>query len=200
MLKNYHPRAVDMLAQNALKYYNLELVSGEPQEIPIEEIVEFHFGMILQYRNLSKNGAIHGITVFEDSTIPVYNEKNKRYEATYSKAGTILIDKRLLAPNREKRLRFTIAHELAHYMIHNDYYRTIDELASKTTSISHTHTECEADALGAALLMPYGRVKVAFTRVNGKLSKEAVVCQLAQLFNVSIQAMEIRLKVIGLHG
>jgi len=200
MLKNYHPQAIDMLAQNALKYYNPELICGDPQEIPIEEIIEFHFGIIVQYRNLSKNGSIHGITVFEHSMIPVYDDRRKQYEATFAKSGIILIDKRLLAQNREKRLRFTFAHELGHYMIHKDYYTEIDELASKTSSTSDSQTEREADALGAALLMPYGRVKVAFMRLQGKLPKEATIHQLAQLFNVSAQAMEIRLRIIGLHS
>lgn len=56
MLKNYKPRAIETLAQNALKHYNEELVCGEPCEIPIEELIEFHFGIIVQYRNLSKMG------------------------------------------------------------------------------------------------------------------------------------------------
>jgi Zn-dependent peptidase ImmA (M78 family) len=198
MLKNYKPRAIETLAQNTLKHYNEELVCGDPCEIPIEELIEFHFGIIVQYRNLSKNGVIHGVTVFEDSIIPVYDTRLKRYEAVYAKAGTILIDSRLLTENKMKRLRFTLAHELGHWMIHQDYYKEIDELASKTSSDSDIRTEREADSLGAALLMPYGRVKVAFCRLKPKLTKEAAVTHMAQLFNVSVQAMEIRLKTIGL--
>lgn len=198
MLKNYKPKAIETLAQNALKHYKEELICGEPSEIPIEELIEFHFGIIVQYRNLSKKGTIHGITVFEDSIIPVYDTQLKRYEATLAKSGTILIDSRLLAENKVKRLRFTLAHELAHWMIHQDYYKEIDELASKTSSDSDMRTEREADSLGAALLMPYGRVKVAFCRLKPKLRQEAIISQMAQLYNVSVQAMEIRLKTIGL--
>ena len=54
MLKNYKPKAIETLAQNALKHYKEELICGEPCEIPIEELIEFHFGIIVQYRNLSK--------------------------------------------------------------------------------------------------------------------------------------------------
>lgn len=198
MLKNYRPRAIETMAQNAIKHYDEELMRGEPCEIPIEELIELYFGIIIQYRNLSKNGAIHGITVFEDSIIPVYDPKLKRYEAVYAKAGTIMIDSRLLAENKIKRLRFTLAHELAHWMIHQDYYKEIDELASKTSCDSDIRTEREADSLGAALLMPYGRMKVAFCRLQNKLTKEAIVSHMAQLFNVSLQAMEIRLKTVGL--
>ena len=62
MLKNYRPRAIETMAQNAIKHYDEELMRGEPCEIPIEELIELYFGIIIQYRNLSKNGAIHGIT------------------------------------------------------------------------------------------------------------------------------------------
>lgn len=70
----------------------------------------------------------------------------KRYEASFAKSGTILIDSRLLAEKQSKRLRFTLAHELAHWMIHQDYYKEIDELASKTSSDSDIRTEREADS------------------------------------------------------
>lgn len=190
--------ALDILAQNVLKQFNEELIRGEPCEIPIEEIVEFHFGLIVQYRNLSKNGIIHGITVFQDSIVPIYDDCMKRYEAIFAKEGTIIVDKRLLAENRIKRLRFTFAHELGHFMIHQEHYREIDQLASKTSSDSNAKTEREADYLGAALLMPYGRVKVAFLRLSTTFSKEGIIKKLAQIFNVSVQAMEIRLKIIGL--
>lgn len=97
-----------------------------------------------------------------------------------------------------KRLRFILAHELGHWMIHQDYYKEIYELATKTSSDSDIRTEREADSLGTALLMTYGRVKVAFCRLKPKLTKEAAVTHMAQLFNVSVQAKEIRLKTIGL--
>ena len=97
MTKTYNLRAIDILAQNALKYYDEDLINGEPREIPIEELMEFHYGLIVQYKCITKNGTIHGLTVFEDSIIPVYDTKLKLYEASYAKAGTIIIDNRLLA-------------------------------------------------------------------------------------------------------
>ncbi len=200
MLKQYRPQAMDTIAQNIIKKYDESLICGEPQEIPIEEIIEFHQGLILQYRNLSKNGAIHGITVFADSYLPIYDEQQKGYVAIFVKEGTILIDKRLLAKNRSGRLRFTLAHELAHYIIHQDYYRSSDELASKLSADSSAKTELQADELGAALLMPYGRLKVAHARLSHKLTKQALITQLALSFHVSVQAMEIRLRRLGLES
>ena len=198
MNKTYNTHTIDILAQNALKYYDEELVSGEPQEIPIEELIEFHYGLIVQYKCITKNGTIHGLTVFEDSIIPVYDTKRKRYEANYAKEGTIIIDSGLLASNMNNRLRFTLAHELAHYIIHQDYYRELNELASKASTDSDVKTEREADSLAAALLMPSGRTKVAYNRLKNKLTIKATITQMAKLFNVSTIAMKIRLNTLGL--
>lgn len=79
MRKNYQLSTIETLAQNALKYYDETLITGDPKEIPIEELIEFHFGLIVQYRTLNRDGAIHGIAVFEDSLIPVYDSRKKQY-------------------------------------------------------------------------------------------------------------------------
>ncbi len=199
MQKNYGQRAIEVIAQNVLKEFDEKIMQEAPKEIPIEELIEFHFGLTVQYRNLSKEGGIHGITVFEDSIVPLYNSRLRRQEATCVPAGTILIDKRLLAPARENRLRFTLAHELSHWLIHRDYFQQIEELASKTSLTSVAKTEREADSLASALLMPYGRVKVAFFRLQGKLSKEATIYMMSITFGVSKQSMALRLKEIGFY-
>lgn len=198
MPKSYRHRAIETIAQNTLTKYNPILVNGEPQEVPIEDIIEMHFGIILQYRNLSKTGRILGITCFEDCIYPIYDENYRRYEGVIAKEGTIIIDKRLLAKNNIKRLRFTLAHELGHYILHSEYYRETEQTASKLSTDSDTQTEREADELAAALLMPQGRLKVAFRRLNNKYNKTETIRYLAEMFNVSTQSMEIRLMKTGL--
>lgn len=198
MIREYGPKAMEGIAQRELLKYNPALLSGEPCATPIEEMIELHYGIILQYRNLSKKGIIHGITVFEDSIIPVYESRFKRYEPIMVKAGTILIDRRLLASNRSNRLRFTLAHELAHYIIHGEYYLETDTVVNKLSSQSDMRTEKEADELGASLLMPMGRLRVAVKRYVHQMERKEMVICLAGTFQVSIQAMEIRLRKLGL--
>ncbi len=198
MAKAYKSRAIETIAQNTLMQYNPRLVNGEPQAIPIEDVIEFHQGIILQFRNLSKNGTILGMTIFEDMIIPIYNEKTKKYEPIIVKEGTIIIDKRLLTESKEKRLRFTLAHEYSHYIIHNEYYKETSEVANKLSTDSDARTEREADELAAAMLMPFGRLKVAYKRLSGKLNRTGLINHLAIMFNVSNQAMEIRLQNLKL--
>lgn len=197
-MREYKPRAIESIAQRELLQFDSELVNGEPKVVPIEEMIELHYGIILQYRNLSKKGHKHGITVFEDSIIPIYDDANKRYEPIVVKDGTILIDKRLLASNKNNRLRFTLAHELAHYILHSEYYLEMQELASKISTESDFRTEKEADELGAAILMPQGRLKVAIKRNAHQMERKELIYHLSHIFEVSTQAMEIRLKRLGL--
>ncbi len=197
-MKCYSPRAIDIIAQNTLKNFNPIFVGGEPQQVPIEEIIELHLGINLEYARLSKNGTIHGITVFEDTVLPLYDEQNKDYALFLIEENTIIIDSKLLAANRVKRLRFTLAHELAHWIIHQEYYVNSENIASKMSTQSDARTEREADELAAALLIPYGRLKVAYKRLCGKLNQKTLISQLATMFNVSAEAMTIRLSRLGL--
>ena len=198
MLKNYNQQGLEVIALNELKAYDEQLTQGDPRATPIEEIIEFKYGLIVKYFHLSKNGAIHGLTVFEDCIIPIYDTVHKRYEGMAVRAGTIVIDSRLLAPNRENRLRFTLAHELGHWIIHADYFKKQKELASKSSHKCDEQTEREADALAAALLMPKGRLKVAYGRIKDRFKPEAAMVRLAETFSVSVQAMEVRMKSTGL--
>jgi Zn-dependent peptidase ImmA (M78 family) len=80
------------------------------------------------------------------------------------------------------RKRFTIAHELGHYLLGHDHNKMIDE-----TFDNKDHKEQEANKFAAELLMPFDflsrDVKVAGVAVPG----------LAKKYLVSEQAMSVRL-------
>ena len=99
------------------------------------------------------------------------------------------------------RQRFTVAHELGHYMLHrkligdgvddNKAYRSTDAGKYHNTAIGPAQ-ETEANKFAAAVLMPTNLVKAKMTEHpdvgdNG----------LAHIFNVSMQAMAIRLRGLG---
>lgn len=101
-----------------------------------------------------KYGTIHGMTVFQDGLVPVFDSVSKQYVDRVALAGDIFIEKKLLAKNRVNRLRFTLAHELAHWMIHQEQCKQGNGIACKTSTNSEKLIEREADYLAAALLMP----------------------------------------------
>lgn len=189
------PALLEAIARNALKKYDPSLVlSLEPKSIPIEDMIE-PFGLSLEYQYIRKNGRILGETVFDDDYIPLYNMEQRKYELVFMERGTIILDASLLRCRSDGRLRFTAAHELAHWLIHQELYSGSGDTAAMLKSISKSsdadkYIERQADALAGALLMPINQIKRSFYRVSGT-DKVSV---LAEQFNVSRKAMEIRLK------
>ena len=184
----------EAIARRVLKSYDPELLLGPPVAIPIEKIAQ-HLGLCIEYQCLRKNGLILGEVVYDDSYIPVYFSDLKRYELILVKSGTIILDESLLRKGREGRLRFTCAHEIAHWLCHKELYIGTGQAASflnpRKGSEECPFVERQADILGTALLMPKGQVKKAF---HAHRNTKDPAAALADIFCVSKQAIEIFLR------
>ena len=89
------------------------------------------------------------------------------------------------------RQRFTAAHELAHYFLHQESFKDGYEIVDNVLYRSKLsdEKEVEANKLAADILMP-------MEEVNRKLSeKKTTIRELANYFGVSTQAMSIRLGI-----
>ena len=89
----------------------------------------------------------------------------------------------------ERRLRFTIAHEIGHFLLHPG--RAVTERGGATNRAT-ARLEHEADQFAAELLMPEHLVRQAV------LEDGADARRLADRFDVSAQAMSLRLRRLGL--
>jgi Zn-dependent peptidase ImmA (M78 family) len=89
------------------------------------------------------------------------------------------------------RQRFTIAHEIGHYVLGhlNEQQRCFRDLPSNFMSDAMSEKERQANAFAAELLMPEQIVKYAIEKKN-----VTHVVALANVFNVSQAAMSYRLK------
>jgi Zn-dependent peptidase ImmA (M78 family) len=85
------------------------------------------------------------------------------------------------------RQRFSISHELGHYLLGHDQSHIIDD-----TFDEPTNKEREANEFAAELLMPIGILKKDITE------KKWDIPSLAKYYEVSEQAMSIRLLETGL--
>lgn len=194
-LRYLRPDLLEAIARKTINCYNPRLITAsEAVSIPIEDIIE-KLGLSLEFQYIRNNGRILGETVFVDEVIPLYNMDSKQYELVLVERGTIIIDASLLRCRGDGRLRFTCAHELAHWLIHQELYCGSGDTAAMLKSISKSsdadkQIERQADMLGSALLLPIGSVKRAFYHTSG----EDKIERLAALFDVSKKAMEIRLK------
>jgi len=99
------------------------------------------------------------------------------------------------------RRRFTMAHELAHYLLHRNLigsgvddtkaYRSLDIGQFHNIHIKPEH-ETEANRIAAKLLMPARLVRRHYEETNGNIH------EMAKRFQVSAEAMGYRLQSLGL--
>ena len=87
------------------------------------------------------------------------------------------------------RKRFTIAHEIAHFLLHKDYLGdgVFDDTFYRSEHLSGGQ-ETEANRFAADILMPYHLIQGVASRTPG-------IEELANRFGVSKQAMSIRLGI-----
>ena len=102
----------------------------------------------------------------------------------------------------ESRKRFTIAHEIGHLLLHADQALNVDikpislnrDVNSKT---GESWREIEANYFAASLLMPKEDVKAHFQKWS-ELEEDERLNRLAKRYEVSMQAMSVRLNTLGL--
>ena len=100
------------------------------------------------------------------------------------------------------RQRFTIAHEIGHFLLHDfdelHVDKSIVRLRDGKSSKGEIDAEIEANCFAAELLMPQKFIEKAltFTPVNDLLD-DAGMLKLAKRFQVSVQAMSNRLRTLG---
>lgn len=102
-------------------------------------------------------------------------------------------------PNRQ---RFTIAHEIGHYILHHHLIGEgiFDNRAFRASGNQHKNPsitqqqETEANRFAASILMPYERLQDAYTELGASPPTEEQLINLSKSWGVSLQAMKIRLK------
>ena len=190
----YHDEKLESIARQTLAKHD-PVLTQKAMATPIEDIMEQVFDLQIVYRHIRKNRCILGETVFTDSMITVYGECG--YESVFMKSGTVLIDVSLTEYKNLGRYRFTCAHELAHWIIDQTYFSNPSEYTplSSSTKVEKL-IERQADRLATRLLMPKCTLKNAY--YHGLSTEPDLVAYLANLYQVSQQAMTIRLSELRL--
>jgi Zn-dependent peptidase ImmA (M78 family) len=96
------------------------------------------------------------------------------------------------------RQRFSIAHELGHLILHEDETFHVDESSpvrfrDGQSSLATKNTEIEANQFAAELLMPVDLLMKEIQSLPDNLEPEEAILELAHRFEVSEQAMTLRL-------
>ncbi|NMA55372.1 MAG: ImmA/IrrE family metallo-endopeptidase [Firmicutes bacterium] len=179
---------IETIAQSILTDYKPG-IEIEPAAVDIEHLAEAYFDLQMDYQDLSHNRSILGMTVFADCSVPVYDGKKDEAKHIWVQEGTILIDNSLLKDDQIQRGRFTVGHEVGHWVLHGCYYAPHRGQLPVLTNWKQPVVRCrradigfqrrilktdddwlewQADSLSSALLMP----KDAFIRAALNKFKE----------------------------
>lgn len=186
--KMLEKKAFEILSNYDIKYLipeNKQSLFLNDKVLDIEKLIEDFFDLSLDYKLLSRDGSILGITSFGKSVLPVISEDNN-VELIEVDRGDILIDSKLIDEGNEGRIRFTMAHELAHWILHRELFineyakREKNMIISNDTSegLLTCETDCktdeewiewQADYLAGALLMPCTLFSYYFNIIRNEL-------------------------------
>ncbi|HEO1804982.1 TPA: ImmA/IrrE family metallo-endopeptidase [Acinetobacter baumannii] len=157
------------------------LPNGEHTNAPIDiESIILGLGVRIREDSSLNNGIIGKITF--EGEVPVISINPK--ENTYN-----------------SRRRFTLAHELGHYVLHSKESKRefIDMSETMFRSEGSNDFEVEANHFAASILMPEGILItealsiVEDFRKSGGFTQDEFIRKLALKFHVSIQSMKYRL-------
>ena len=97
------------------------------------------------------------------------------------------------------RVKFSIAHELAHYLLHKDLVKKYLKIQRSNTDHLDAKVEREANELAAEILLPKQLLDEKISEVSEKDSviTAQILEKLVDTFKVSKEAMSIRLDRLG---
>ena len=151
------------------------LINNDMFKIPVDVVKIAKLNSINVYEgNLEKNvsGAIR------------YNKETENFEILVNKNDT------------RERKRFTIAHEIGHFFLHKEILMS-DEIhidimyRMPNDDEEQKRREKDVDYFAGALLMN----KTLLTKMY---NENNIITELAEMFDVSISAMTVRLDILGL--
>lgn len=186
--------------------------------VPVDEIAEVHLGLDLRLDDVTKLGLEAGVL-----------------GATWVDTKEVVIDSTLdphQFPKMLGRYRFTVGHEIGHWILHAALQRAATSQGDLFTKQKAPPIICrapigmkpreewQADTFGGNLLMPKRLIVPAWRKLYGDVPYHVVeqgfdlrgewslggqematgqeAKQLAAIFQVSVQAMQIRLSRLGL--
>ena len=194
MLGVWNDRTMEAKSRMILEKYCSDYL-WNMEAIPIEKLIEI-FGIELEYQHLTKYGqTILGKLICTDGITPYYDMESQEYMFLEVRANTIIVEARLLDQENQGRYRFTLAHELAHWLLHKEYIISAQNEAAYIDGTHSNKMEKQADYFASAILMPVAIIKKYYYSIHGKgYSKFEVIADMAERFSVSKQAMQIKLE------
>lgn len=175
-------------------------------------------GLKVDFKHLSEDKLTFGLTSYFNTLAPVLDDDNN--VSLYPLDGkTILIEKDLAFEPMVGKFNFTISHEAAHHILRKLFPKEYGPQVNQTNGIHFYRfnhkveitdwEEWQATVLAAAILMPEDLLKKNMITVglgekmhllHTRYSEENFFkfCRLSTMMGVSVTALRIRMKYLGL--
>lgn len=221
MHRIYTREDLDALSERIHKDYDGGKTLRRERPLDIEAFAELYLDARIDFKYLSQDGDVPGMSALSDGQVEVWDESRSRVDLVFTRAKTIFLDIDSMRREPKTRQRFTLAHECAHIILHQplekDFAQTQEALVMRFDPHYHERPiaedldpdseerwrEWQADHLGGCLLMPGSAVRSAWSELlpnEGKeeMDVEGCIAFIAVQFGVSSQAAEVRLNRLGL--
>lgn len=216
--KEYSKSQLEELANELNRRFDIErLEIAKP--IDVYDVVEF-VGADIDWKYLSIDESVLGVTVFCDGSFPVFEKQDGVFvsKVIFVNEGTIIVDIRVDGGDNIGRKNFTVMHEVFHYLHHKksftkkngglkkiletEVFRSYEEKKQGMTAIEIL--EWQANYMAAAFLVPKSalvneiksiiKISTDIDNINSILLKDFEIKELANRFSVSYQTMIYRLQ------
>ena len=205
--ERWEREALEGLSRRVYRAYRT--LPGAPEDRVEPELVAGELlGLRVEYRRLSTDGSVLGVTAAGPVGIPAAEDGAFGYY--YLDGRTVLLDVSLLCPRMSAgRRRFTLMHEVSHLLLARSSGRR--EPVRLLRGAGDSPAERRANYLASALLMPEPllRRSLAFYGLSGcpavpdrRLDPETWrrCAALAKALGVSRQALSLRMQSLGPSG
>ena len=188
---------------------------------PIDQLANDYLGLKVSFARLSPDGSVCGLTAYADTEYII--EEMGIQRTIPLKRNQVLLDESFIKPGQVRKLcgkrRFTLAHECAHQILFQMESDEVRETCQKKYAARTAYSlrdlktredwnEWQANALGAAILMPQKEIDLAMwyfaagkslTNYEGQFSyRDRLSLNLiCQQMGVSKSAAIIRLRQLG---
>ncbi|MDK9711209.1 ImmA/IrrE family metallo-endopeptidase [Acidaminobacter sp.] len=174
--------ALDEYATDVIRDYKRTLLL-KPEALDIEDFLEFYLGLQIEYKRLSYDQKVLGLTAFNPGYVQIIDEQTGHTEPLSVETGTVIVENSLTTKRNLPRFRFTLGHEGSHWLLHRKVFSAENQffsnekyenqyLAAKEGRIDYSRKqndrtdsdriERQADFLSSALLMPKDTLRMTF--------------------------------------
>ena len=219
---------IENIAAAAIKDFNrfffgdiAEAPKNMPRGTPIDQFAHDYLGLDVSFERLSSDGSLCGVTAYCDTEYII--EEGGITRTIPLKQNQVLLDASFIDHSQVKKLcgkrRFTLAHECAHqilYQLESDdgklacrkQYAERRAYSLRDLKSREDWNEWQANALGAAILMPQSEIDFAIWRFSPNKTlinysgwftyKDRLALRnICEVFKVSRASLVIRLRQLG---